>query len=312
MGLILEDAKLPIAQHGTVALMPGRGPVLLYQIEEHDTRMLVDVKLPLPKDMKAYLEDEIVPFLPINIQPTVLECLTKNRIRTMPNSFLPAAVQSGNKEGVFLLGDAWNMRHPLTGGGMTVGLSDVVKLIELLAPIVNPIPETPDEKIDWSSPFADWSRMSSMLLRWHWSRKPVSSTVNILSVALYDLFGAEGEDLHILREGCFKYFERGGECVNGPVSLLSVLAPRPFLLLYHFFSVAFYAIRVMFTHPKPRSRSPSPKPHSDSDISDSEEECEMIKAGFTEYPYLLWRSISVLWTACVVFGPLLWSEVRWW
>ena len=29
------------------------------------------------------------------------------------------------------------------------------------------------------------------------------------------------EQLAVLRTGCFKYFERGGECVNGPVSLLS-------------------------------------------------------------------------------------------
>ena len=29
------------------------------------------------------------------------------------------------------------------------------------------------------------------------------------------------ENLAILREGCFKYFELGGECINGPVSLLS-------------------------------------------------------------------------------------------
>lgn len=28
-------------------------------------------------------------------------------------------------------------------------------------------------------------------------------------------------DLHVLREGCFAYFERGGDCINGPVSLLA-------------------------------------------------------------------------------------------
>jgi hypothetical protein len=29
------------------------------------------------------------------------------------------------------------------------------------------------------------------------------------------------EELAVLRRGCFKYFERGGDCVRGPVSLLS-------------------------------------------------------------------------------------------
>ena len=53
VGAILKDAQLPIPQHGTVALVKGHGPVLLYQISEHDTRMLVDVKHPLPSDLKA-------------------------------------------------------------------------------------------------------------------------------------------------------------------------------------------------------------------------------------------------------------------
>lgn len=53
VGAILEDARLPMAQHGTVALVKGSGPVLLYQIGEHDTRILIDVKQPLPSDLKA-------------------------------------------------------------------------------------------------------------------------------------------------------------------------------------------------------------------------------------------------------------------
>lgn len=51
VGAILKDARLPIPQHGTVALT-SNGPVLLYQIEEHDTRMLIDIKgATLPKDL---------------------------------------------------------------------------------------------------------------------------------------------------------------------------------------------------------------------------------------------------------------------
>lgn len=53
IGAVLEDAKLPMPQHGTVALIKGYGPVLLYQIGEHDTRMLVDVRTPLPSDLSA-------------------------------------------------------------------------------------------------------------------------------------------------------------------------------------------------------------------------------------------------------------------
>ena len=97
----------------------------------------------------------------------------------MPNSFLPPVEQGGphTKEGVILLGDAWNMRHPLTGGGMTVALSDVV----LLAPMIAAEPD-----------LADWHALTDVLHRWHWARKPFASTINILSVALYDLFSADG------------------------------------------------------------------------------------------------------------------------
>lgn len=53
IGLVLEDAELPIAQHGTVVFVKGHGPVLLYQISEGCTRMLIDIKEPLPVDMKV-------------------------------------------------------------------------------------------------------------------------------------------------------------------------------------------------------------------------------------------------------------------
>ena len=206
VGAILEDASLPLPNHGTVALVKGFGPVLLYQIGEHDTRILIDVKAPLPPDLKSHILDNIVPQLPPLLQQPIRTALDKDRLRRMPNSFLPAVSQgTTTKPGVFLLGDSWNMRHPLTGGGMTVALNDVVILRSLLA------------NVD----LRQWSEIQKVLRTWHWSRKPLASTVNILSVALYDLFGADDEELKVLRTGCFKYFERGGECVNGPVSLLS-------------------------------------------------------------------------------------------
>lgn len=53
VGAVLDDARLPIDKHGTVALVKGSGPVLLYQIAEHDTRILIDIKQPLPSDLKV-------------------------------------------------------------------------------------------------------------------------------------------------------------------------------------------------------------------------------------------------------------------
>lgn len=53
----------------------------------------------------------------------------------MPNRSMPAA--SHPTPGALLMGDAFNMRHPLTGGGMTVALSDIVVLRNLLKPLCN-------------------------------------------------------------------------------------------------------------------------------------------------------------------------------
>ncbi|KAF8590010.1 squalene epoxidase [Ramaria rubella] len=291
-GAILEDVKLPIEKHGTVVLVPGSGPVLMYQIEQRDTRILMDIKAPLPSDLQSHVRRVIAPGLPTALRIPLQNALEKDRLRRMPNSFLPPILQGGDRsrEGILLLGDAWNMRHPLTGGGMTVALHDVVVLSQLLHSC---------------SDFTDPSRLSSLLEQWHWSRKPLASTVNILSVALYDLFGADDENLAVLQEGCFKYFLLGGECINGPVSLLSGIAPSPVLLARHFFTVALYAIWTLFTHPRPMRNS---NVNEEQDI----QKLQPRPPSFDEYPALVLRSVMVFYTACVVFGPLVWSEIRWW
>jgi squalene monooxygenase len=53
VGVVLDDVQLPLPQHGTVCLVKDSGPVLLYQIAGRDTRMLVDIKAPLPSDLKV-------------------------------------------------------------------------------------------------------------------------------------------------------------------------------------------------------------------------------------------------------------------
>jgi squalene monooxygenase len=53
VGMILEDAILPYDMHGTVVLVKDHGPVLLYRIAGRETRVLIDVKDPLPSDLKV-------------------------------------------------------------------------------------------------------------------------------------------------------------------------------------------------------------------------------------------------------------------
>jgi 2-polyprenyl-6-methoxyphenol hydroxylase-like FAD-dependent oxidoreductase len=70
------------------------------------------------------------------------------------------------------------MRHPLTGGGMTVALSDV----GLLADMLRPLPSLSDRR-------ATGERAADFYVR----RKPVCATINTLANALYKVFCYTGE-----------------------------------------------------------------------------------------------------------------------
>ena len=48
-----------------------------------------------------------------------------------------------------------------------------------------------------------------------------------------------------MRQACFDYLRLGGVYAQGPISLLSGLNPRPFVLVAHFFMVAIYGVRLL-------------------------------------------------------------------
>lgn len=106
--------------------------------------------------------------------------VTNDRIRRMPASFLPPSPNP--KPGVVTLGDAFNMRHPLTGAGMTVALKDVLMWREMLR-------EVPD--------LGNQEAVMECLQRFAVKRKATHSfAVNVLAQALYELFAAtDGESV---------------------------------------------------------------------------------------------------------------------
>ncbi|KAJ1557198.1 Squalene epoxidase, partial [Nowakowskiella sp. JEL0078] len=175
-GLVLKDVVLPSPNHGHV-ILADPSPILLYQIGTHDTRILIDFPGKLPSQttsaMRDYMNEFVCPQLPKQIQASFLSAIDDQSLRIMPNSWLPPTRQ--NVRGAILLGDALNMRHPLTGGGMTVAFWDVVWLVRLL------------KGVDVRD---DPSLVNKIMDRHFKERRNVAIVVNMLAMMLYTLFSA--------------------------------------------------------------------------------------------------------------------------
>lgn len=242
VGLLLRGCQLPHPHYGHVVLAQP-APLLFYPIGTNEVRALVDVpgeKLPSAATgaLHEYLSSQIAPQVPEQLRAAFLEAVECGRVRSMQNKTMPAVPL--HRPGALLLGDSFNMRHPLTGGGMTVALSDA----HLLCNMLRPLPDLSDaiKTFDATGEF-------------YTLRKPLSGTINTLANALYKVFCYTGERAHEeMRGACFDYLRLGGMYSSGPVSLLSGLNPRPSVLVMHFFMVAIYGVGRLL-RPRPSCRA---------------------------------------------------------
>ncbi|KAK6159171.1 hypothetical protein DH2020_006485 [Rehmannia glutinosa] len=241
VGLILENCELPYANHGHV-ILGDPSPILFYPISSTEIRCLVDIpgqKVPSigNGEMANYLKTVVAPQIPSQLYNAFIAAVEKESIRTMTSRSMPANPHP--TPGALLMGDAFNMHHPLTGGGRTVALSDVAVLRDLLRPIDN---------------LNDASTLCKYLESFYMLRKPVASTINTLAGALYKVFCASHDQaMKEMRQACFDYLSLGGVFSNGPITLLSGLNQRPLNLVLHFFAVAVYGVgRLFLPFPSPK------------------------------------------------------------
>jgi squalene monooxygenase len=273
-GLIVKDLKLPMPKYATMAVLKGAGPVILFELPNNEYRMLIELRQPPPPDLKDHITHDVVPQLPSSVRAPILNALETSRVRRVPHFYLPPIKQgASSKAGAFLLGDSLNMRHPLTAGGMTVALNDVVILSDLLAHIEN---------------FGNWDEISAILREWHDLRKPLASTINTMSMSWAGLFAADGEAFDIMQEGAFKFFGQGAKYSDEPMSLAAGITHSPSLLARNSLAILVYSIWVLFTHPRPGTKY-APQ--------------------FYEYPLLFVKALNVIWTLGMVMGPVMWAEM---
>ncbi|XVF45797.1 hypothetical protein PTKIN_Ptkin02bG0235600 [Pterospermum kingtungense] len=240
VGLILNNCKLPHANFGAL-IVADPSPMVLYPISSTEMRCLVDVpsqNVPSVSngEMAHYLKTLVAPKIPPEFHTAFVSAI-ENNIKIMPNKVMAAAPNP--TPGALLMGDAFNMRHPITGGGMTVAVSDVVLVRDLLRPLHN---------------LHDASAVCKYLESFYTLRKPMASTINTLANVLHKVFSATSDPaMKDMQEACFGYLRLGGIYANGLSGLISGLYPRPLSLAFHFLAIATYGVgRLLLPFPSPK------------------------------------------------------------
>uniref|UniRef100_A0A6N2LLZ0 Squalene monooxygenase n=1 Tax=Salix viminalis TaxID=40686 RepID=A0A6N2LLZ0_SALVM len=205
VGLVLEDYNLPYANRAYFILKDTIS--ITYPISSKEIRCLVD-KFAHFRCQMSYT------------MPSYVRLIKHDRI--MPASSYPTP-------GAFLIGDSLNMRHSVTGGGMTVGLSDVVLLRDLLRPLN-----------DLSNAASICKYLESFCVL----RKPTAFAINTLASTLHTVFSSSDEDpaRKEMKEAFFNYLSRGGVFSDGLMDLMSGLNPDPLSLVFHCFAMLAYAV----------------------------------------------------------------------
>ena len=237
VGIIIDgdpNELLPRPGHGHVVL-GDPSPVLFYPISSKEVRCLVDipahVKMPSVASgaMAEYVLTKIVPQVPEKLRDPLTSAVRGGAFKSMMNKTMPA--QPSRTPGAVLLGDAFNMRHPLTGGGMTVAFSDVVTMKSMLSPLPS---------------FADAAAVGERVDAFYAHRTRPALTINTLANALYKVFcSSKDSSMEEMRRACFEYLRLGGSMSAGPIALLGGLETNPLTLVAHFFSVALFGVGLL-------------------------------------------------------------------
>ncbi|GMH17919.1 hypothetical protein Nepgr_019760 [Nepenthes gracilis] len=226
VGLTLENCELPFANHVHM-IIANPSPMALYRISSTEIRCLIDLsgqKVPSVSngDMALYLKTIIAPQVPPEVQNAFIAAIEKGNIRTMPCRSMPA--DPFPTPGAIMIGDAFNMRHPISGVGMTVALSDVVMLRDLLKPL-------------------------------RYLNNAVAVCNDLQSFyTLRKIFSASPDQAkQEMRQACFDFLALGNVTSKGMMDLLAGLNPQPSSLILHCIAIGIYGVgRLLLPFPSPK------------------------------------------------------------
>ena len=220
IGLILKDCDMPFPKHGHVFLS-GPTPFICYPISTHEARILIDFpgeQLPRKALLQAHLDANVTPYIPERMRSSYEQALQSGGFKVMPNHYM--AAKPIIRKGAVMLGDALNMRHPLTGGGLTAVFSD----IQILSAHLLAMPD-----------FSNTDLIHEKIEAYYRDRQRANANLNILAKALY---GVMSNDL--LKTAVFKYLRCGGANAQESIAILAGLNRNHYSLIKQFLSLALF------------------------------------------------------------------------
>ena len=220
IGLILKDCAMPFPRHGHVFLS-GPTPFICYPISRHEVRLLIDFpgeQLPRKALLQAHLDANVTPYIPECMRSSYEQALQAGGFKVMPNHYM--AAKPIIRKGAVMLGDALNMRHPLTGGGLTAVFSD----IQILSTHLLAMPD-----------FSNTDLIHEKIEAYYRDRQRANANLNILANALYGVMSNA-----LLKTAVFKYLQCGGANAQESIAILAGLNRNHYSLIKQFLALAVF------------------------------------------------------------------------
>lgn len=200
VALSVEGEVLRNAGRGHVFL-GAPGPILAYPYGVGLVRMCIDIPLGAPKgkaNLKAFVAERYTPFLPQPLRAAMLRALEQHGVEGCANQAV--YTQQCAVRGAVLVGDAGGCSHPLTAGGMTIGMNDVVQLVDVL-----------ERHGTGEAALLEYQR-----LRYRFAR-----TREIFTEALYEIFRGLDAGSLALQSGIFRYWRSSERSRRASMGILS-------------------------------------------------------------------------------------------
>ncbi len=209
----VEGEVLPHPGHGHVFL-GAPGPILAYPYGEELTRMCIDVPTGEAKGKQAikdYIRTHYARFVPEPLRTPMLQSLESQPFEACATHAVETDVCAA--DGAVLLGDAGGCMHPLTAGGMTNAMNDVITLADCLGAAAS-----------LEQALLDYQRR-----RYRFVRARESFTE-----ALYDVFKAHDAGSMALQAGTFRYWASSPAAREKTMGILSgeYAEPQAFMSEY--------------------------------------------------------------------------------